>query len=140
MLSQATIWKKQVVHRSFKPNWFDLWSWIHYDEASDSAFCHLCVSAEKVGKLRSSLKGSAFLEKGFTNWKDTTEGFRRHEKSKCHGDAVQVMVILPETVHDVGESLSSAHVKNKEENREVLLKILQNMKFLRSPRFSFAWT
>ena len=69
-----------------------------------------------MGKLRSSLKGSAFLEKGFTNWKDATEGFRRHEKSKCHGDAVEVMVILPETVRDVGESLSSAHAKNKAEN------------------------
>ena len=67
---------------------------------------------------------------GDSNWKDATEGFRRHEQSKCHGDAVQVMLILLETVRDIGESLSSAHAQNKAENHEVLLKILQNMKFL----------
>ena len=33
-------------------------------------------------------------------------------------------------VHDVGESLSSARAQNKAENRRVLQKILQNVKFL----------
>ena len=62
--------------------------------------------------------------------KDATEGFRRHELSKCHQVAIQVMIILPRTVYDVGESQSSAHAQNKAENRRVLLKILQNVKFL----------
>ena len=77
-----------------------------------------------------SSKDLAFLRKGFTNWKDATEGFHRHELSKCHQEAIQVMIILPRTVQDVGESLSTAHARNKAENRRVLLKILQNVKFL----------
>lgn len=49
---------------------------------------------------------------------------------RCHQHAVQVMIVLPKTTHDIGESLSSAHMKQKEDNRKVLLKIIQNIKFL----------
>ena len=122
--------KKQVVQRAFKATWFDQWNWIHYDESADVVFCHVCAKADEQGKLKASSKDLAFLRKGFTNWKDATEGFRRHELSKCHQDAVQVMIVLPRTVRDIGETLSSAHAQNKAENRRVLLKILQNMKFL----------
>ena len=55
---------------------------------------------------------------------------RRHEASKCHQDAVQVMIVLPKTTRDIGETLSSAHMKKKEESRKVLVKIIQNIKFL----------
>lgn len=51
-------------------------------------------------------------------------------QSKCHEDAVQVMVVLPNSVHDIGQTLSIAHTQNKAENRKMLLKILQNVKFL----------
>ncbi len=122
--------KKQVVQRAFKPTWFDQWNWIHYDESTDTAVCHICARADEQGKLKASSKDLAFLRKGFTNWKDGTEGFRRHELSKCHQDAVQVMIVLPKTVRDIGETLSSAHAQSKAENRRVLLKILQNVKFL----------
>ena len=121
--------KKNVVQRAFRPSWFDKWKWIHYDETADAAFCHVRTKAEEEGKLKASSKDLVFLQKGF-NWKDATEGFRRHELSKCHQDAIQVMTILPRSVHDVGESLSSAHVQNKTENQRVLLKILQSVKFL----------
>ena len=40
------------------------------------------------------------------------------------------MIILPRTVHDIGESLSNAHARNKAENRRVFLKIVENVKFL----------
>ena len=37
---------KCVVFRLFQPQWFQKWSWIHYDEARDLAFCfiYLCGS------------------------------------------------------------------------------------------------
>lgn len=82
--------KKQAVQRSFKPTWFDKWNWIHYNEALDATFCHVCARAEEEGKLKANSKDLSFIQKGFTNWKDATEGFRRHEQSKCHQDAVQV--------------------------------------------------
>ena len=121
--------KKNVVERAFQPSWFQKFTWLHYDENCDAAFCYLCSSAEKQGKLKAASKESAFLSKGFTNWKDATEGFRKHEKSRCHIDALQVMIVLPKTVPDVGEVLSSAHAKEKAHNRTMLVRILRNMKF-----------
>ena len=58
------------------------------------------------------------------------EGFRKHEKLRCHTDALQVMVVLPKTVPDVGEVLSSAHAKKNALNRAMLVRILRNMKFI----------
>jgi len=35
--------KTRVVQVAFKPTWFDGWNWLHYDESSDAAFCHVCA-------------------------------------------------------------------------------------------------
>ena len=41
-----------------------------------------------------------------------------------------MMVVLLKSVHDINEMLYTAHAQNKAENRKVLMKILQNIKFL----------
>jgi len=64
------------------------------------------------------------------NWKDATVSFRKRERSKCHKDAIQVMVVLPKTTCNIGDSLSATHAEEKAENRKMLLKILQNIHFL----------
>ena len=51
---------------------------------------------------------------------------RKHESSDCHKDAVEVSITFPH----VGEMLLSQHSQQKKENREYLLKILSNLKFL----------
>ena len=118
--------------RDFQPSWFSRWKWLHYEESIDAAFCYLCGRAEKEGKLQASSKDQAFQKTESSNWKNATERFRQHEQSKCHIDAVQVMVVLPKSVRDIGETLSEsdAHAQSKAENRKVLLKILQNVQFL----------
>ena len=40
------------------------------------------------------------------------------------------MAVLPNSVCDINKTLSTAHAQNKTENRKVLLKIPQNIKFL----------
>ena len=90
--------KTSVVKRSFQAAWFDKFPWIHYDEALDAALCHLCARAENGGKLMANCKDVAFVSKGFTNWKDATEGFRRHEKSKCHAQEVLSQEVLSQVV------------------------------------------
>lgn len=122
--------KKNPVKRAFRSDWFAKWKWLHYDEALDAVFCFHCRKAEQEGKLRSTTKDPSFISKGFVNWKDATEAFKRHEKSKCHQDANQVMIVLPATTRDIGESCSAAHAIQKSENRSMLLKILQNVRFL----------
>ena len=46
--------KKNVVERAFQPLWFQKFTWLHYDENCDAAFCYLCSSAEKQGKLNAA--------------------------------------------------------------------------------------
>ena len=129
--------KTHTVQVAFKPTWYSCWTWLHYDESSDTIFCLVSMKAEE-GKLKVNLKDAAFIHRGFCNWKDVTEGFRHHEASKCHQDAVQVMIVLPKTTHDIGESLSSTHMRKKEESRKVLLKIIQN-KVSFEARYCLAW-
>ena len=40
---------------------------LHYDEAKDLAFCHLCMLAYRDGKLRSQNLDKAFIINGFSN-------------------------------------------------------------------------
>jgi len=50
------------VERSFKARWCADFQWLHYDVKSDSAFCHLCLTAEVEKKLLASMKNDpAFL-------------------------------------------------------------------------------
>lgn len=44
--------KTKVVYRSFQKSWFKEWPFLHYDEAKDVAFCHTCVTAVKLKKIR----------------------------------------------------------------------------------------
>ena len=71
-----------------------------------------------------------FISREFTNWKDGTVSFTKHESSDCHKEAVQVMKVLPCTKQNIGEQLRQIYAANKSMNRKMLLKILQNIKYL----------
>lgn len=119
--------------RSFRAEWCEdaKYPWLHYDVGSDSAFCHLCMTAAHEGKLLASTKkDSAFLTKGFTYWKEATTAFKKHQASYCHKEANEAINLLPQQVHDIGELLSQKHSDQKLENRKVFLRILQNLRFL----------
>ena len=120
---QRTFRKKQPVKRAFQRSWFKTWSWLHYDEAADASFCYYCGKAEQEDKLKANNKDVAFITKRFTNWKDAIDCFRHHEQSKCHLESLEIMVKLPNSVHDIGEVLSNAHAHGKSTNRKILLKI-----------------
>jgi len=77
-----------------------------------------------------SHKDAAFIYKGFQNWKDGTVSLPRHESSDCHKESVQSMIVHPRTTQDIGEQLSEIHSRDKKDNRQLLLKILQNIRFL----------
>ena len=98
---------------------------MHYDKATDASFCYYSGKANQEGKLKATNKDVEFIIKGFTNWKDATDCFCDHEQSKCHSESLELMVKLPNSVHDIGEVLSSAHALDKSTNRKILLKILQ---------------
>ena len=84
----------------------------------------------KEGKLNwSSNLDTAFISRGFSNWKDASVKFANHEKSNCHQEAVLKMVTIPATTSNVAEILSTQHNKDKLERRQCFLKILSNASF-----------
>ena len=56
------------VKRSFQSSWFANRTWLHYDEANDLAFCHVCMIAHRDGKLNSATL-DAFILNGFSTGK-----------------------------------------------------------------------
>lgn len=122
--------QKKVVSRPFQPAWYQSWPWLHYDEEKDAVFCHLCVQGLKQRKITAGSADAAFVSKGFSNWKDATGSFRKHDSCNCHKEAVEKMITLPATTKDIGETLSELHASEKARNRKCLLKILSNLRFL----------
>lgn len=69
-------------YHSFKPSWTKQFSWLHYNESNDSVFCWYCMKAVESGKLKSSKREDSFTTQGFSNWKNATTAFRKHEIRK----------------------------------------------------------
>ena len=53
--------KSKLVMRSFQAGWFRSWTWLHYHEATDSAFCFLCAKAIREKKMSSGNADTAFV-------------------------------------------------------------------------------
>lgn len=127
---QRSFGQKNPVKRSFQSSWFANRTWLHYDEANDLAFCHVCMIAHRDGKLNSANLDKAFILNGFYNWKDASVSFKKHDSSKCHRDSVDKVITLPKSTKDIGETLSSKHAEEKSDNRDCLRKILSSLRFL----------
>ena len=67
---------------------------------------------------------SMYISDGFTNWKEASVRFPKHEESNCHREAMFKMVRLPATTHDISESLSSQFAAERLHRRQCFLKVL----------------
>ena len=74
--------------------------------------------------------GSSVCFQEFSYWKEGPEAFKKHQGSDCHHEAIDALVVLPRCTKDVGDLLSSEHQAEKTQNRDMLLLILQNIRFL----------
>ena len=89
------------------------------------------MTAAYEGKLLASTKKDpTFLTKGFTYWKETTTAFKKHKASQCHKETNEAINLLPKQVSDTGEMLSKKHSDQKTANKDVFLRILQNLSSL----------
>ena len=43
--------KAKIVRRCFQKQWYDMFSWLDYDENKDVVFCHFCRMADKNQQL-----------------------------------------------------------------------------------------
>ena len=89
--------------------------------------CFICCKAVKDGKVNvSKLAESSFLADGFTNWKDATTKFAKHESSDFHKRCSEALSFRV----DIGELLDRQIATEKRANREYLLKVLSTIRFL----------
>ena len=95
---QRCFGRTNPVKRSFQAPWFSNRTWLHYDEANDLAFCHICSVAYRDGKLNNHTLDKAFIINGFSNRKDASVSFKIHDSSKCHDDSVDIVLTLPRLV------------------------------------------
>ena len=116
--------------RSFRSEWCEKFCWLHYYVALDAAFCYVCIKANHEKKLLSSTRRDpSFITKGFVFWK-ATSSFTKHAASACHREAVASIEKFPRQFGDVGELLNSRLQKEKSLNRDMLRRIVQNLRFL----------
>ena len=80
--------------------------------------------------MSTSLLSLLKVTRGFSNWKDGTICFRKHEDNATHKEAVEVMITLPAATRDIGEQLSQQHAAQKVKNRKALLQIMSCIRFL----------
>ena len=59
---KRTFGKSKPVLCSAQSQWFNSWPFLHYDEGQDVVFCHTCVTAFKLDRMKSSNNAaSAFV-------------------------------------------------------------------------------
>ena len=115
--------------RSIQHSWFQKYPWLHYEEKNDSAYCFNCVNAYKQKKLKVSGADTCSISTGYTNWRDGLTRFGDHCNSHCHRDATITTVDLQSTTKDIAEQLNNAVAKQTQEKREVLPKVLSNVRY-----------
>ena len=114
-------------HLSFHAQRFEKYSWPRYEEATDKALCFICKKAFDEGKVLSNQVNKAFIETAYSNWKNAGRGFSNYQASEFHKAAHSAL--FPGTA-DVGERLSDVHSEQKKENRQFLIKIISNLRYL----------
>jgi len=114
--------------RSFHAHWCEDYPWLHYNSEKDAAFCYVCMTSEKKKKHNrfSAYKELSFIETGFRNWKKCPKAFIDHATSDYHRDNVTLLV-EEEKTKDVSDLISTEHKKQKANNRQVFLQVLQNI-------------
>ena len=73
---QRSFGQNHPVKRSFQSSWFANRKRLHYDEANDLAYCHVCMVAYRNGKLNNLNLDKAFILNGFSNRKDASVAFK----------------------------------------------------------------
>ena len=86
-------------------------------------------AANKQKRRVSTTRDDAFMARGYKNWKLGTAGFKTHEASECHREAIEV-IELPRKCADIEEKLSAYHSKEKSKNWQTFSTILRNIHFL----------
>ena len=86
-----------------------------------------------MNPIASKNADKAFISNGFTNWEDAGtkhRGFDKHFQSETYREAHERPFTMPDACGDTSAQLSTTLNEAKSVNRQNLLKILSNVKFL----------
>lgn len=120
------------VNRSFKPEWYKKWSWLHWNSESESVKCFVCMKAKKLNlKVISKTKvDETFIISGFSNWKKASEKFSSHESSECHKASVASIMSFNQT--PITAQLSNQINNQMIAAQKALISIVSSIKYLAS--------
>ena len=118
--------------RSFQSGWFVDFPCLHYDEDLDSVHCYICINQNAKETLKNTARNMdpAFISKGYSNWKNAHDSFKKHQVSECHSVAVDLKIVIPKTHNDVLEITNEATKKSREDNRRWFAKIIECLQYL----------
>ena len=107
-------------------------SYTHNAE-KDTAFCSTCINANQMNVIAIKNADKTFISNGFTNWQDAgtkNRGFDKHFRSETHREAHKCLFTITNACGDISAQLSTTFNEARSVNRQNLLKILTNVKFL----------
>ena len=125
--------KKQ---KRFNRDWFkneDYKSWLHCNGEKDADFCSACINATRMNLIASANADKAFISNGFTNWQDAgtkNRDFDKHFRSETRREARECLFTIADAYGDISAQLSTSFNEVRSVNRQNLLRILSNVKFL----------
>lgn len=115
--------------RQCHADWFKNWTWLHYDNQTDSVLYFICAkSCENKLVKTHSYRDPAFVENGFRYWKNATQRFTHHEKSDAHRESVEVMKYT--TKPTIIAALSTQVKEDQMKARKALSVIFSSIKYL----------
>ena len=88
------------------------------------------MQADKIGALTNTKAEQAFIKTGMRNWKKGLEKFKDHEKSDSHREATIRVVTGPAQHQSVNHLLSPQSLYRQYQNRQMLIKVLESVRFL----------
>ena len=115
--------------RSFQSCWFEKWKWLDWDEDRSCVFCHSCRMAVLLQFKLSKRSEATFSISGFSNWKDATRSFRKHEASIIHKEATLKWVHYSKS-QSVAVQISQQLLRDQVHAQKCLLKIISTLQYL----------
>ena len=105
---------------------------------SKSSVLSFAMQAMEIVILVTPWKDNAFVTKGFRSWKkalciekNKPGAFKKHSQSDSYKSTVENQITLaPKSYGKIPKMASKSSANEQKENREILLKILENVKFL----------
>lgn len=115
--------------RKFRPEWYNMFSWLEYSPLNDKAFCFVCRAFYNPEEKNNA--EDVFTLSGFSKWKKAVKVFENHEKSNSHRSSNTKLNSLKEADKSgtVVEKVNQQYSEEVQENRLYLGALCESLIF-----------